>query len=470
MATGNINIDPQIALGIKTPDSMTQLGNLINIARGAQQYQQAAQLNPIAVEAAQLELQKQQGLLQPTIRQAEAQAGTAELGLSTSQLNLAGGLLTGLEYSDAFKKGNIPELTNQIKTMQTILEANKVPVTNTFGQINDMLKSGDINGVRSMVANLRTGLASASEKYQAGLPNLTTVGGQPATFAPGGQQQAAVAPAQIGMPSTATAPQPMGGMGAQPVAAPQPVAEQPLAKPVIPEAAEISQPIPPRFAPKPGNIVTDPAEIQYRDQGVKYIQSLATQQLDLTTQKRNVQEATQSISKLIGPEWQTYGIGGKIKKEVSEKLAGSPEYAKVSKDLANLELANFRNAGGNINSVEGLKLQQRASGNETYPPEVLTGIVRRINAEYTNNELQAKAAQNYAKKFGESNLPTSFMQMWSNNADSKVFELMNVVKDVKSPKKREEILTDLFGNDPKELGIALQKYRNIQKLVKDGSL
>lgn len=470
MATANINIDPSIALGVKTPDSMTQLGNLLNIARGAQQYQQAAQLNPIAVEAAQLEVQKQRGMLEPTIRQAEAQAGTAELGLNTAQLNLAGGLLTGLEYSDAFKKGNIPEMTNQIKTMQTILEANKVPVANTFGQINDMLKSGDVNGVKNMVANLRTGLASASEKFQSGLPSLTTVGGQPATFAPGGQQQGTVAPAQIGMPSTATAPQPTVGMGAQPVAAPQPVAEQPLAQPVIPEAAAISQPIPPRFAPKPGNIVTDPAEIQYRDQGVKYIQSLATQQLDLATQKRNVQEATQSIAKLIGPEWQTYGIGGKIKKEVSEKLAGNPEYAKVSKDLANLELANFRNAGGNINSVEGLKLQQRASGTETYPPEVLTGIVRRINAEYTNNELQAKAAQNYARKFGESNLPTSFMQMWSNNADSKVFELMNVVKDVKNPKKREEILTDLFGNDPKELGIALQKYRNIQKLVKDGSL
>lgn len=470
MAAGNINIDPAISLGIKTPDSMSSLGSMLNIARGAQAYQQAQQLNPLAVQAAQLEVQKQQGMLQPNIRQAEAQAGTAELGLSQSQLSLAGGMLTGLEYSDAFKNGNIPELTNQVKTMESILKANNVPVEKTFGQLNDMLAKGDVNGVKSFVANLRTGLATSGEKFAAGLPSLATVGGQPATYAPGGAQQGAIAPAQIGLPSTATQPVDNKGMGAQPVAPPQAVQGQPLAQPVIPEAQAISQPIPPRFTSKPGNIVTDPSEIAYRDQGTKYIQSLATQQLDLSTQKRNVQEATQSINKLIGPEWQTYGIGGKIKKEVSEKIAGSPEYAKVSKDIANLELSNMRNAGGNINSVEGLKLQQRASGSETYPPEVLTGIVRRINSEYTNTELQAKAAQNYAKKFGESNLPTSFMEMWANNADSKVFELMNVIKDVKDPKKREEVLTDLFGNDPKNLGVAWQKYKNIQKLVKDGTL
>jgi len=465
----DINIKPDISLGARAPDSMTSLGNMLNIARGAQAYQQEQKLNPLAVQAAQLEVEKQQGMLQPSIRQAEAQAGTAEFNLQQKHFDLAGNLITGFESSPAFKSGDVKGMKTQLDVMQNIAEANGLPVSKTFEPLHKMLDEGNIEGVKNTMQNLRNGMASTESKFSAGLPSLTSVGGQPATFAPGGQQQAAISPAQIG----ATAPAqnaPNQGMGAQPVAAPQAIQEQQLAQSVIPEAQSISQPIAPRFQPKPGNMVTDPSEIAYRDQGIKYIQSLASQQLDLTTQKRNVQEATQSISKLIGPDWQTYGIGGKIKKEFSEKIAGNPEYAKVSKDIANLELSNLRNAGGNVNSVEGLKLQQRASGSETYPPEVLTGIVRRINSEYTNTELQAKAAQNYAKKFGESNLPTSFMEMWANNADSKVFELMNVVKEVKNLQKREEVLTDLFGNDPKTLGVAWQKYKNIQKLVKDGTL
>ena len=462
-------IDPSV-VGKLAPPQQTSLGDMLNLARGAQAYQQAQQVNPLQVQAAELELKKAQGTLQPTIRKAEAEATGAELGLSKDQLNLAGGMLTGFEYSDAFKKGDIEEMTKEAKTLENILKANKIPVEKTFGQMNEMLSNGDVNGVKNFVANLRNGLASSSEKFAAGLPRIAEVGGQPTTFAPGGTQQGAIVPAQIGAPPPVSNVQTNTGIGTNPVQPVKQISGTELPAPVIPEAQEITTPIPPRFASKPGNIVTDPSEIAYRDQGIKYVQSLANQSIDLSTQKRNVQEATKSITKLIGPEWQTYGIGGKFKKEISEKIGGSPDYAKVSKDLANLELSNYKNSGGNINSVEGLKLQQRANGTEVYPPEVLVGIVRRINSEYTNTELQAKAAQKYAQKYGESNLPTSFMQMWANNADSKVFELMNTVKEVKDPKKREEVLTDLFGNDPKELGIAWQKYKNIQKLVKDGSL
>jgi hypothetical protein len=211
MATGNINIDPAIAMGVKTPDSMTSLGNMLNIARGAQAYQQAQQINPLQLQSAQVELQKQQGMLQPSIRSAEAQAGTAELGLSQSQLNLAGGMLTGLEYSEAFKNNDIPELTNQVKTMETILKGNNIPVEKTFGQLNEMLAKGDINGVKGFIGNLRNGLASASEKYQAGLPSLTTVGGQPATYAAGGARPGTISAAPI---NPTVAPPPPANTGA----------------------------------------------------------------------------------------------------------------------------------------------------------------------------------------------------------------------------------------------------------------
>ena len=46
-----------VALGIKPPAQMT-LGDMVNIARGAQAYQQSEQANPLALQKAQIDIQK----------------------------------------------------------------------------------------------------------------------------------------------------------------------------------------------------------------------------------------------------------------------------------------------------------------------------------------------------------------------------------------------------------------------------
>jgi hypothetical protein len=46
----NINIDPSISLGVKSQDSMTSLGNLLNMANAAQQFQQAREINPLELK------------------------------------------------------------------------------------------------------------------------------------------------------------------------------------------------------------------------------------------------------------------------------------------------------------------------------------------------------------------------------------------------------------------------------------
>jgi hypothetical protein len=151
------------------------------------------------------------------VRQAEATAGTSELGLNQKQLSIAGGMLTGLEYSDALKTGNIPELTNQVKTIQNVLTANKIPVEKTFGQINEMLANGDIKGVQSFIANLRTGLASAEQKYSAALPQPVAGLNAPAAFTSGGPQGGTITSTPInagGAPAAPRAP-------AAPATAPQ---------------------------------------------------------------------------------------------------------------------------------------------------------------------------------------------------------------------------------------------------------
>ena len=60
--------------------------------------------------------------------------------------------------------------------------------------------------------------------------------------------------------------------------------------------------------------------------------------------------------------------------------------------------------------------------------------------------------------------------MWSKNADSKIFEAINIADQVKDPLERKKALDLIMPKDLKERQIYLKKYQNIKKLVDTGSL
>jgi hypothetical protein len=97
-----------VALGIKPPTPMS-LGDMLNIARGAQAYQQAEQLNPLAAQKAQMEIEQLQKTNPLAVRQQAALATTAETGATKGQAELQayykdqarktfGGLLTDKDF------------------------------------------------------------------------------------------------------------------------------------------------------------------------------------------------------------------------------------------------------------------------------------------------------------------------------------------------------------------------------------
>ena len=63
----------------------------------------------------------------------------------------------------------------------------------------------------------------------------------------------------------------------------------------------------------------------------------------------------------------------------------------------------------------------------------------------------------------------SFQRMWGKNADTKVFQVMNIVDNVEDPKQREALFKKLYTSE-KEMKEGLQKYKNIRKLMLDGTL
>lgn len=498
------NVDPNIALSAKAPDTMTGLGQLMNIARGAQAYQQNAESFPTLLEQQKLALDRSQQMLPIEVRQAEATAGTSELGLNQKQLSIAGGMLTGLEYSDALKTGNIPELTSQVKTIQNVLTANKIPVEKTFGQINEMLGKGDIKGVQSFIANLRTGLASAEQKYSAALPQPVAGLNAPAAFTPGGPQGGQITSTPINVsgapPAPTAAPQvpaiapqaPMTtvapGVQTAPVAAPAPLQGKPL-PPVgspapttptgvtpqqmsmPPEAVALAKPVPLSYPVRTPGAPYAPVmgEAEDTTKNIAYRQGLTARQTDLTASRRNIQEVVDLATKIEKESvLPTSGVIGDVSRKV-KTLLGDPTYKQLSKDLANIQISNIRAQGGSLDTVGGQQLTRMASGDETYPPEVLIKIARRTDADSTNIDMQATAADKFAKQFGDNNL-NAFKQMWSKNADSKVFEAMNIYRDAKDPNEAKKQIDELLGKDQKQRKIFFQKYQNIQKMYETGAL
>ena len=76
-----------VALGIKPPTPMS-LGDMLNIARGAQAYQQAEQLNPLAAQKAQMEIEQAQKINPLAVREKSALTTTAETGATKSKAEL----------------------------------------------------------------------------------------------------------------------------------------------------------------------------------------------------------------------------------------------------------------------------------------------------------------------------------------------------------------------------------------------
>jgi hypothetical protein len=147
-------------------------------------------------------------------------------------------------------------------------------------------------------------------------------------------------------------------------------------------------------------------------------------------------------------------------------MIGSEQYDMLAKDLANLALSNTKAMGGVSNTVAGLDMQAVANGTVKVPPDVLVKIARRVQADQTNLDMQANGAQQFAQRFGDNNMK-AYQQAWNANADTKIFEAMNIIQDVTDPAKQKAELNRLFPN-PNQYKDFLTKYRNLKQLSQTG--
>jgi hypothetical protein len=431
----------------------TSLRDLIGTASGIQSYQQAQQMNPLALQKAQMEVEQAQKLNPLAVRKATAETGTSELGLNAAQTSALFGLAGGVLNDPRIQKGNKQDVLSALKEAEKRSVTFGIPkevVQGVFGQLNSFAESNH-GQIKQVLGNIvQSGLGAQGQQALQTQQLTTGPSGSPATFQSG---SGTLREANIdGQPN-------MGGgqiVGGAPAGgAPAGVTQTQMG---------LSYPV-----RKAGDIrPLAPNEAADAERGAKYRYDLTTRQTDLSKSRRNLDEVIEAAGKIEKEDFFSTGVLGAATRNIKGAL-GDEKYKQLSKDLANVQISNMQAMGGSMETDAGKQLIRMANGDETYPPEVLKKIARRTYADLTNLDMQATGASKFAKKYGDSNLST-FKQQWSSNADSKVFEAMALFENIKDPAKRKEEIDKLLGNNPEQRQQFFQKYNNIKKLTATGEL
>jgi len=408
-----------VAAQIKPPAS-TSIGDMLNIARGAQAYQQAQQVNPLLLQ------QEQTAAEQAKFNLQQVKADKAK-GLATS-------LLASSNWQDPAEMGKEFDFVERTATHQGL---DVTSPNNPLEQIKTVYEKEGPQAAYKKLYQMTYGTQAPGTQFEGAgrtiSPNIP--GSQPAA---GGQ------PGSQGM---------QGGQTTQ-----APVAEH--SKP-----ENVFYPV-----RKGGQIYTpEPSEVQDKDAGYTVRNELVKGQSNLTTARNNIDELIKQANKI---EKEAYlpetGPAGAFKRKFAE-ITGDTKYQELSKDLANVQLANMK-ALGTLNTNEGLEAQKAASGSLTYGPDVIKRIAERTKADMTNVEMQASGAQKFFEKYGDNNMKT-FQKEWSKNADTKIFQIINIGRNNKlSVEEKQKAVDAILGNNPEERKILEEKYRNIRKLEATGKL
>ena len=221
-----------------------------------------------------------------------------------------------------------------------------------------------------------------------------------------------------------------------------------------------------------------PAEVADENAGNMYRNALIKNQGNLVTQRRNLEEVISEAEKVeknlsvMGVKVDSAGVPGAFARKYNEILGTETGVTlkQLNKDLANVAISNISAMGGSLDTVAGQQLTKMANGDETYPPVILKDIARRAMSDMTNLDLQARGAQEFARKYGSANL-NDYRQQWAKNADSRLFELINIENSGMNPDQRQAAKAKLFKdmNDKQKADMA-KKLINLQKLSTTGQL
>jgi hypothetical protein len=493
----------------------TSLNDILGPLSSMQQYQQAKQLNPIQLQAAQLQLEQAQkmnpltlqskqmeidqaqkmnplevfakqlsttksaGTLQSEITQSEQAARQSQIATQEKQFaydkdynQTINQIIGGYKNDPRLKSGSPKEVASVVKDAEEQVKRlvksdpeGEFKTEMRFAPIKNLIAQGKHDKVDQVFKNLiQTGITPASQQSLQ-TKQLTTVGGAPAVF---NALTGTAEPLTINEPQVQPQGQPQGQPQSGPLPPGMPGMPQGQTQGVTP--TQMGLPYPVR---KEGDIRPyAPSEADDQASGYKYRNELVNHTNNLPTLKRNINEVIKGAEELQKNEInQGAGFFGKMGRSYSEFMGTEMgiKYKELSKNLANVQLANMQAMG--LRTDADKTLQSAANGDYTYPPEVLQNIAHRAQADLTNIELQAKGAQEFTKKYGDNNIK-KYQQMWSENAkDTRIFEAIAINNSDISKEEKIKKIDKLFqGASPQEINNLTQQKNTLLKLSRTGEL
>lgn len=438
------------------------LGDMLNLASGAQSLQQSMQMNPLQLEQQRQATRQQQLLTQKAeqLTPEEIQTGVvqqqelrkqAPLTTQKSQFErdkaigaLATQIIGGV--------GTDPRVQNAANDPQGAIAA-----LTQAAQV--MVASGiDPKQAQMFLAPIVAVAQSEPDKLPIVLKNLSGMGTTP-------ESQVSQVTPQLGEIGKAPAFITPGLKKAEPINIEQP------AQPAVPaQAAPQQMPtvggVPLSYPVRKAGDIRPMAPSEDADTKAQFAnrQSLLDRQRNLSSAERISDEVIKTAERL---EKEAYFSKGGVLANFERKLdmmVQSETYDQLAKDLANQALENAK-VLGTSNTVGGLNMSEAATGSIKVPPMVLIEIARRNKADQTNIDLQAKAKNRFAQQFGDSNGAT-FDQIWRNNSDSRLFEAMSIDRSKMSYADKQKAYKKLFdGMSPEDLADFKRKKANIDAMV-----
>jgi hypothetical protein len=505
-------LDPTIPLGVKPIDFLGSAGNLLNLARGAQALEQEQAMNPIQQEKARIELGIARDTQAAEIARQKALSGTAVTGEKAAGKAFAGSVEQTLRdnfapliqlNSFANPAANPQAAIKDVMSAKERAIAAGVPAdaaeyfaASLYSQIAKAKEAGDPTPVKEwMFRNLMASQTPSAQQQAfapygapqvsfSGVPGsvvATPAGAQfvPTLIEPRQQMPAQQMPQQGvqtgGVPLSTGIQQRAMDLGLSETApANKQGAGVPLMQPAAPAqpqgvtATAMSMRYPQRtpgqpFAPVQG-------EEEDRLVGQKYRNGLIAAQPVMTKARRDLEEVISMADKIEkAAVFDSAGVMGAAERKVKSAL-GDIDYQKLSKDLANARIATIQAKGGSLDTVGGQELVRISNGDETYSPKVLKSVAQRAYGDVIATELEGRAAAAFAQRYGDANHNT-FKQMWSKNADSRIFEIMALPKLIQDKSERIKAANEILKNaTPKEREEFNRKYQNILRLEQTGSL
>jgi len=402
--------DPTVASQIQGLPA-TSLGDMLNIARGGQAYQQAQQINPLKLQ------QEQTATESAKFNLAQVKADKVK--------GLANSLLASSNWTDPTK------MDHEFEFVERTAKNQGLDVSSPGNPLELIKEEYKKQGPEAAYKKL----------YQ------MTYGAQAPETAFAGATKGIVSPPLPGQQQTTSRTQ----------------ATESFSQP---ESAPYQPPVPGQVRPQNPNEEVD------RTYGAKYRQDLKPIQTQYSAIRQNYDKLIDQAEMLAGNTI-FGGAAGTAERSLKAKI-GTPEYQQLSKDLANAQIAQINAQGGSLDTVAGQGLVAHANGSVVYDPKVLIDIARRNAANLENSYGQSFGADKASEKFGDANVNRKFRTEWNKNADNNaVFEMKYIFSHAKTPEQGAAAVakyiqeSGLTAAQRKELAT---KYLNLQKLQNEGSL